>query len=627
MNYSLSNFKIFSGSEPHTFELAPITMLIGENNSGKSTITKSLLLFQNFFASIRNDFINGYFRGWNNYLLDFTIGDHKLGSYENVMPFNSKNGDFTVGFSIESGVLAYTMRKSPKYDVVINFAKSIKDSNSQLCLQAYIKGISIKIDGEDFYSYTDNKESIDITSIRKQYLAILKTINNQATGRQRPAPNSFYTWLRQSQRSSFEKYRQLLDRFLMGGRIVLANLKENKGESLPNSVFPTDILSEVQEFGINDFKSFIDDKTNQVIEKYYNDEASKANLLQHIGWLKTDFENSKYSTFNAYYQDLEKTYTAHIKNLIVEQHTEDSLLYKAWSEVVAMPFDDVQRKWDSESKFEYILSLLSFPGIDDYAKHYYLQCLKNFVLLLLGEVFLLNDKLVDFVHLGLDRAGMQRLYTFKSQGNGFNRILANYMQQAQEVQLDRTIAYHKGQFLQNWLKKMTKYESIDFQYAAEGEGVYIYLKEKDNKQTLADVGYGMTPLVAIMIQIELAILQMGIENHRSVLPQGQNSKTTIIIEEPESNLHPNYQAKLADMFVDAYKEYGIEFILETHSEYLARRMQVIVKEKGVERDNIIIHNLKDGQDREIRIKEDGNLSQRFWPGFYSESTSLISDLL
>ena len=76
-----------------------------------------------------------------------------------------------------------------------------------------------------------------------------------------------------------------------------------------------------------------------------------------------------------------------------------------------------------------------------------------------------------------------------------------------------------------------------------------------------------------------------------------------------------------------FEKYGIEFILETHSEYLARRMQVIVKEKGLGKEGIIIHNLKDGQDREIRIKEDGNLSQRFWPGFYSEATNLIGKLI
>ena len=102
MNYSLSNFKIFSGSEPHTFELAPITMLIGENNSGKSTITKSLLLFQDFFDKIRKDFIGGYFKGWEDYVLDFTIGDHKLGSFENVIPFGDNSKEFKVGFTLLS---------------------------------------------------------------------------------------------------------------------------------------------------------------------------------------------------------------------------------------------------------------------------------------------------------------------------------------------------------------------------------------------------------------------------------------------------------------------------------------------------------------------------------------------
>ena len=158
MNYSLSNFKIFSGSEPHTFELAPITMLIGENNSGKSTITKSLLLFQDFFDKIRKDFINGYFKSWDDYVLDFTVGDHKLGSYENVLPFTSENEEIKVGYSMKSEVLAFCKQACPKYyDVEITFIKNQKDTTSKLCLQAKIKEIIIRINKEEFYSYKNNK--------------------------------------------------------------------------------------------------------------------------------------------------------------------------------------------------------------------------------------------------------------------------------------------------------------------------------------------------------------------------------------------------------------------------------------------------------------------------------------
>lgn len=628
MNYSLSNFKIFSGSEPHTFELAPITMLIGENNSGKSTITKSLLLFQDFFDKIRKDFINGYFKSWDDYVLDFTVGDHKLGSYENVLPFTSENEEIKVGYSMKSEVLAFCKQACPKYyDVEITFIKNQKDTTSKLCLQAKIKEIIIRINKEEFYSYKNNKEKINITPITAQYIEILNSIYNQSLKRERLS-NSFRAWFNKNSRISSWKYQRLLERFIMGGRYFFGDERKTILEKFAASLFPIRILSQIENLNPDNLEQYINDNIHPQIEELRLGAAIEGTAKAHLRWIVTDFRESGTDRFGVYYHNLEVEYLQNITNLIVD-HSEETtnLIYQPWSDIIQKPTGEVQKDLTRALKFEYVITLLSMTGQDDFSKHFFVQNIRSFVLLLLGEVFLQNDKLVDFVHLGLDRAGMQRLYTFKSQGNGFNRILANYMQQQPNIHFDLEKTFSKGDFMRKWLSRMTKFNDINFDYAAEGEGVYISLKEKDNNQTLADVGYGMTPLVAIMIQIELAILQMGIENHRGVLPQWQNSKTTIIIEEPESNLHPNYQAKLADLFVDAYKEYGIEFILETHSEYLARRMQVIVKEKGIEKENIIIHNLKDGQDREIRIKEDGNLFQRFWPGFYSESTSLISDLL
>ena len=49
----------------------------------------------------------------------------------------------------------------------------------------------------------------------------------------------------------------------------------------------------------------------------------------------------------------------------------------------------------------------------------------------------------------------------------------------------------------------------------------------------------------------------------------------VCIEEPESNLHPNYQSLLADMLIYLSVEFQIQFIVETHSEYLFRRLRLL----------------------------------------------------
>ena len=108
--------------------------------------------------------------------------------------------------------------------------------------------------------------------------------------------------------------------------------------------------------------------------------------------------------------------------------------------------------------------------------------------------------------------------------------------------------------------------------------------------------------------------------------------STILIEEPESNLHPNLQSKLADLFVDASKRFRIRFIVETHSEYLVRKMQYLTATGEVlpEGTSIYYFNGNDGSGlppvSRIDIQEDGSLSSDFGPGFFDEADNLAINL-
>jgi predicted ATP-dependent endonuclease of OLD family len=107
---------------------------------------------------------------------------------------------------------------------------------------------------------------------------------------------------------------------------------------------------------------------------------------------------------------------------------------------------------------------------------------------------------------------------------------------------------------------------------------------------LADEGLGITKLIGIMMNIEIAILSAK-RNHlygygvlidkKQRYPKIAREITSIAIEEPENHLHPRYQALLAEMFVDAYKNYHIHFIVETHSEYMVRKLQTLVAKKDL----------------------------------------------
>lgn len=108
---------------------------------------------------------------------------------------------------------------------------------------------------------------------------------------------------------------------------------------------------------------------------------------------------------------------------------------------------------------------------------------------------------------------------------------------------------------------------------------------------------------------------------------------TVAIEEPEIHLHPRYQSMLAEMFYEAYHKYGVHFIIETHSEYLIRKLQVMVADKDIllSSSNISLNYVETDEEgvsynRPIKILYDGGLDNTFGPGFYDEADTLAIQL-
>ena len=112
-------------------------------------------------------------------------------------------------------------------------------------------------------------------------------------------------------------------------------------------------------------------------------------------------------------------------------------------------------------------------------------------------------------------------------------------------------------------------------------------------------------------------------------------ETLIILEEPEIHLHPKFQSLLAEMFLDAYEKYNIHFIVETHSEYLIRKTQVLVAEKNYvnenelnEKNSFKIYYVPNGdKPYEMKFRTDGCFENDFGEGFFDEAENLAFKLM
>ena len=218
------------------------------------------------------------------------------------------------------------------------------------------------------------------------------------------------------------------------------------------------------------------------------------------------------------------------------------------------------------------------------------------------------------------RANTRRLYTNDSQGTGFNELILDYT--------SREIDDLAIKFINKWLKAFEIADEIIFKNV-EGVATSIYLKSYLEEIALADLGYGITQFLPILLKIALEQPVVKKRNH------GQIVKKLILLEEPETNLHPKLQSLLADFLVDALITFEIRLIIETHSEYIIRRMQVMTAEKIVNSEETSIYyfnspsQTKEGLDQiiEIKILENGSLSKDFGEGFFDEATRMKFELL
>lgn len=184
-------------------------------------------------------------------------------------------------------------------------------------------------------------------------------------------------------------------------------------------------------------------------------------------------------------------------------------------------------------------------------------------------------------------------------------------------------------FIDKWITAFGIADKVEFLIADDSYDSRIVLHKNGKTFDLADVGYGYSQLVPIILKIALQIV-----TKRSFY--SDISSSILIIEEPETNLHPALQSKLADMFVECYKKYEIQFIIETHSEYLIRRLQrrtaefYNVKKKSelsIPTDFTQIYyfyppdDVPEGEKQiyPINIEKDGGLTKNFGTGFFDEA--------
>lgn len=220
---------------------------------------------------------------------------------------------------------------------------------------------------------------------------------------------------------------------------------------------------------------------------------------------------------------------------------------------------------------------------------------------------LLSFEQVEYIYA--HSASQQVLYNIKDSNDFLSKTIHEfYMSRISNGDAEYS-------FIQKWMDIFDIGVSFKIEPVA-GEAYQVEITDTDNDTVqLADKGMG-----SIQVMILLLRLATLIRKYKSA-----TTPVTVLIEEPEQNLHPAFQSLLADLLLEVNLEYGCHFIVETHSEYLIRRSQALVatlygtKDLLINNPFVTYYMPKNGVPYSMSYNENGRFEEKFGEGFFDEA--------
>ncbi len=571
----LKNFRIFDDKNGFQEELSSINILTGANNSGKSSIVKALQMLRNSILDYKYPFN-----------LDLNRQEHLLGDFENTL-FNKNNRNVEI-------TLPYLFMGMKNFSISLSF----EPLSSYNIYDAKLRAIYIK-------DQSDN--------------AILFSFHyKEATDNEKASDKAEY------QRKSEEHRKKKV---------------ENSGKDI--SIFDTFDWHNIEPFH-NPLVGYVEWHINLKLLKHYLSDLSEIYgyyLENKKGWTSDSFKNINElakdlsiipSTFiNSFKKDVDLEKWKDYVNTKIGNDPE----LRGKKKIGESDFDAddfLLPPWEIEQILFYKVSEilkaeLKWKEIDDDGNDYWVieNCFNNSWESLLQRIETIN-------YVSNIKEENARSYNAASH-SPFIKLLKSYAREG----------YYGSDFMNKYLRAFEIGKKITVDLDPKYQSILVSITTLSGaKRELVDFGYGIKQLVLILMQISV----LAQKNKRSEHAFANGEETiedmyvpcVLIIEEPESNLHPKWQSLLADMLAEANSKFNIQMIIETHSEYLIRKFQTLVAEKVVPAKNVKIfylrglHNVttERRQVESLLFQDDGSIDFNvFDHGFFDENYNLTMSLL
>lgn len=571
-NLGLKNFRIFDDKEGFFEEISAINILTGANSSGKSTIIKSLQMLKN---SVKEG--NPVFD------LDLTQQEHLLGDFDDIL-FNKNNK--TVEVSLPFTFLGLT-------NLYASLSFAVQDAPNNY--KAKLRGIEIldNVDKTTLFSFrykdaTTEKKEEYLKNFEAEKRANEEALNSTPEdGETIFSPRNSWFSLPYDPLEGYIEYhinyvklKKELDKVVAFYEMYLKNYNGYGWIDRMDDIAETENMPFVPSILINSFK-------NNVKIDEWKDFSSRLPLEASISRreiCESDFDTDDY-------------YPA--------PKTEEVLYYRSL---------DILKKnmtWMSVDKDKETYNVIE-------------NCFKSAWNGLINRISTVN-------YLSAVKEQNSRIYNSSSDSHFINLLkdFSNYIPKY-------------SAFLNEYLQKFEIGTRVEIDYQLKYQLISITITTTNGiKRDLVDFGYGIKQLILILIQI--AVLgeknkrtREEFDNQDGPFYKTYHLPSLLIVEEPEANLHPKWQSLLAELFVRANEKYNIQFLIETHSEYLIRKFQTLVAEKQFDGRKIKIFYLRNYEKissnkkhmSSFHIQPDGSIDYKlFDSGFFDESENLELSLL
>ncbi len=617
-NIEVDNFKVFKDSK--SIRLAPINILIGKNNSGKSTLMELMKLIKvSLDKSGLNKLMFSELDGFQSFD-DFKTFNYKKEVIKLKIPFELPNWFKKSKFFLSLDYKNSSVNKLDgilyKYEItdsngnVIYTAKSeeIQTENEHISTNFFINYEKITKWVEDFYNWK-------IECLEELKNEFLKSNTNRSDLKETDSIDSIFKTLHDEM-----LYRNTLKFLQMG-------VYQSKPEDTEETVSSTDHLPDQPE----KYEGYTYRCDQYDIQEYAYERKKivKETLLEKN--LIEDFSLPMWREIKAssllFKYDNEDGSPISEKQIKQIREIEKKLLEQKFE--LEMSKDNFHKRiFSLEIMVSDLINEIKKIGnirliID---KDYYTDeesisttSYGTFISNIINDLGSIPKKVIDSCIINTSDVD-----TIKDDMTNFLKIIYN-----------NPLEDFQNNFVNKWLKKFTYTDDSDYEIKRVGNDLNIYFN--DSRTSIDSYGKGLQELIYLIFNIA---------------KQTKDRETIMLIVEPEAHLHPNFQSLLADMFVDASKEFKIKFIIESHSEYLLKKLQYLtinkdikngkdsseIDEDGNLKENhifgdVIINYFENNLDtnstiiNQIYIDEFGNLSDNLGEGFTDHTPKLMMDIL